>query len=154
VVFGDTGGKRTLFPDDDPWILLSEPIALGRAAAAPDPGDQAAARLGLLASIDVQLDEGEQRLRQAHFGAALEAAVRARRRLDRMRDGEDLRQRWVRLEVLSATAQLALGDERAARASLARAIEAQPDLVLDPMKTPPKVMRALELTRVSGEGSR
>jgi hypothetical protein len=71
-----------------------------------------------------------------------------------MRDGEDLRQRWVRLEVLSATAQLALGDERAARASLARAIEAQPDLVLDPMKTPPKVMRALELTRVSGEGSR
>jgi hypothetical protein len=154
VVLGDTGGERALFPDDDPWILLSEPIALGRAAASPDPGDQAAARRRLLAIIDAQLDEGEQRLRQARFGSALETAVRARGRLDHMRGGGDLRQRRVRLEVLSATAQLALGDEPAARESLARAIESQPDLVLDPMKTPPKVMRALELTRVSGERSR
>jgi hypothetical protein len=154
VVLRDTGGERALFPDDDPWILLSEPIAVARAAAAPDPGDRAAARRRLLAAIDAELDEVEQHLRQARFEAALEAAVRARRRLDRMRAGADLRQRRVRLEVLSATAQLALGDERAARESLTRAIESQPDLVLDPMKTPPKVLRALELARISGERGR
>lgn len=71
-----------------------------------------------------------------------------------MRAGAELRQRRVRLELLSATAQLALGDERAARESLIRAIESQPDLVLDPEKTPPKVMRALELARRAAGRSR
>jgi hypothetical protein len=154
VVLRDAGGEQVLRPDDDPWIALSAPIPVARTAAAPDAADRAAARQRLLAAIDAQLDDGEHRLRQARFGAALEAAAEVRRRLDRMRAGEDLRQPWVRLEVLSATAQLALGDERAARESLARAIAWQPDLVLDPMKTPPKVIRALETVRVPGEPSR
>jgi hypothetical protein len=154
VVPHHTGGEQALLPDDDPWVILSAPIAVARAAAAPDPADRTAARRRLLAAVDAQLDDGEQRLRQARFGAALEAAAQARRRLDRMRAGEDLREPRVRLEVLSATTQLALGDERAARESLTRAIAWQPDLLLDPMKTPPKVMRALEMVRVPGERSR
>ena len=154
VVLHDTGGELALFSDGDPWIFLSEPIAVARASAAPDPVDRAEARRRLLAAVDAELDDGEQRLRQARFEAALETVVRARRRLDRMRAGADLRQRRVRLEVLSATAQVALGDERAARESLTRAIESQPDLVLDPMKTPPKVMRALELARIPEERGR
>jgi hypothetical protein len=154
VVFRDAGGGQARLPDDDPWIILAAPIAVARAAGVPDPADSAAARRRLLAVIDSQLDDGEQRLREARFEAALDVAALARRRLDRMRAGGDLRQPWVRLEVLSATAQLALGDEGAARASLTRAIEVQPGLVLDPTKTPPKVMRALETARVSWERSR
>ena len=38
--------------------------------------------------------------------------------------------------------------------SLTRAIESQPDLVLDPAKTPPKVLRALELARRAAGRSR
>ena len=154
VVLHDAGGEQELLPDDDPWVILAEPISVARLEVVPSPADRAAARRRLLAAVGAELDDGELRLWQARFEAALEAAVRARRRLDRMRAGEDLRRPRVRLELLSATAQLALGDERAARESLTRAIESRPDLVLDPEKTPPKVMRALETARLAAERSR
>jgi hypothetical protein len=154
VVLHDTGSKPESLPTDDPWNILAEPIAVALPEVAPVPFDRTAARRRLLAAVDAELVDGELRLWQARFEAALEAAVRARRRLDRMRSGADLRQRRVRLELLSATAQLALGDEQAARESLVRAIESQPDLVLDPAKTSPKVIRALESARTAAERSR
>jgi len=147
VVLRDADSSRELLPDDDPWIVLAEPIGVADSLAAASPEERAATRGRLLAAVDAELVDGELSLWRARFEAALEAAVRARQRLDRMRDGEDLRDRRVRLEVLSATAQLALGDERAARESLTRAIETQPDLSLDPARTPPKVLRALETAR-------
>jgi len=154
VVLHDTGPEPELVPADDPWIILGQPIAVARAEAVPAPADRAAARRRILAAVDAELLDGELRLWQARFEAALEAAVRARQRLDRMRSGADLRQPRVRLELLSATAQLALGDEQAAHESLMRAIESQPDLVLDPAKTSPKVIRALEAARIAAERSR
>jgi len=153
VVLHDAGGEQELLPDDDPWVILAEPISVARLEVAPSPADRAAARRRLLAAVGAELDDGELRLWQARFEAALEAAVRARQRLDRMRTGEDLRRPRVRLELLSATAQLALGDERSARESLTRAIESQPDLVLDPKQTSPKLMRALEAARLDAERS-
>jgi hypothetical protein len=59
----------------------------------------------------------------------------------------------ARLEVLAAVAQVAHGDDEAARQSFGRALEAQPGLELDPGRTSPKVMRALEGARAAAEAS-
>jgi len=132
-------------PADDPWIILAAPLAV--ADAQPDAQARAAARRRILAAIGAELDAGEESLRQARFTAALAAAEMTRLRLDRLRSGDDLRGPRVRLEVLAAIAQIALGDESAARASLARAIAVDPDLALDPRRSPPKLVRALETAR-------
>jgi hypothetical protein len=56
-------------------------------------------------------------------------------------------ERRVRLEVLSATASIALGRDEAAHRSFERALRADADLELDPASTSPKVVRHLEATR-------
>ena len=69
------------------------------------------------------------------------------------RPAGDERALRARLEVLAAIAQVALGDDAAARRSFGRALEAQPGLELDPGRTSPKVMRALEGARAAAEAS-
>ncbi len=53
----------------------------------------------------------------------------------------------MRLEIVSATVHVALGDRDAALSSLERALQADPDLALDPAVVPPKVLRVFRAAR-------
>lgn len=108
---------------------------------------RAEARAKLLAEIDALMSHTEAQLRAARFDAALEGASEVRQRLGEMRRADDLPPRWAQLEVLEATALVAMGRETEARASLVRALAADPDLALDPGVTPPKLLRALDAAR-------
>jgi hypothetical protein len=55
--------------------------------------------------------------------------------------------RRTQLEVLSATAQIALGRNEAARESFQRALAADPQLELDAGSTSPKIRRVFETVR-------
>jgi tetratricopeptide (TPR) repeat protein len=138
------------------WEALEDPLPL---ALAPHGIARAPAPLvvtpSAAAEVDATLAEMAGRLQTARFEEALSSATRARAQLRDVAAAER-RDRQVRLEVLSATAQLALGERDAAHTSLRRALEADPDLVLDPRQTSPKVLRALEQVRANssaGEGA-
>ena len=88
--------------------------------------------------------------RQRGPAVVLHRADEARRLLESLPGDEASRALKTRVEVLSATAQVALGDEDAARKSFTRALASDPELQLDPMITSPKVMQALNDAR--GEG--
>jgi len=89
------------------------------------------------------LEAVEEHLRAARFEEALSRAERGRRELA----GNASPQRVAQLEVLAATAALALDRKEEATASLRRALAANPMLTLDPMQTPPKVRRAFDRVR-------
>ena len=59
----------------------------------------------------------------------------------------------AQLEVLAATAEIALGQEDLARGSLERALRAEPDLRLDPTLHSPKLVRLFDHVR-AGHGLR
>jgi hypothetical protein len=120
-----------------------------RAKRAPAPGKPSLD----VAALDRSLARAEQRIRAARFEEALGDLRAVRRRLAAGGNARELRARQVRLEVLTATAQVAYGDETAARASLERALRADPRLELDPRSTPPKLRRALEQARGPREGA-
>jgi hypothetical protein len=89
----------------------------------------------------------EEALQEARFELALEWVERGRGLLEGQEPtGERPRER-ARLEVLAATAEIALGREEAARASLERALRAQPELRLDPARHSPKLIRLFEEAR-------
>lgn len=138
-------------PGDDPWVILAAPVALAPPRSADDEADRLERRERILADIEARLDDAEALLRQAQFEAALAGARDVRGRLDAMRRAEDLRAPGVRVELLAATAQIALGDDAGASESLVRAVSLQPDLALDPRYTSPKVLRALEAARAAAE---
>lgn len=129
----------------DPWRQLDLPIRVPLLA-------EETARA--LEEAEQMLDETEDLVRAARFEAAVAGAEEVRTRLEGLADGEELRARRVRLEVLAATAQIALGREDEARESFGRALAAQPDLELDPMKISPKVIRVLDAARGAREGGR
>jgi len=133
----------------DPWRSLSAPVAVSvpqpparaaRPPAAPPPPSTAAA--------DALVAETAANVRAARFDAALSSAERARRELTTLPQKKRA-PRTAQLEVLAATAELALGRDDAAHASLRRALDADPSLKLDP-DTSPKVRRALEAVRQEG----
>jgi hypothetical protein len=136
----------------DPWQELDVPIRVPPLLPPPPPQDAARARA--LEEAEQRLAEAEGLVRAARFEAAVAGAAEVRTRLEGLADDDDLRERRVRLEVLAATAQIALGREDEARASFGRALAAQPDLELDPMKTSPKVIRVLDAARAAREGGR
>lgn len=142
----------------DPWGGLAAPVLVVRwkpPTVEEAPGE--AERRPVLSRVEALLQESEQNLREAHFEEALRRAGTARRELDTAgpADGagapDEVRALRARLEVLAAIAQVALGDEAAARSSFGRALEAEPGLELDPGRTSPKVMRALEGARAAAE---
>lgn len=100
------------------------------------------------AAVDVQLHTADELVRTARFDEALAETERARPALAELEatSGRDAVRR-VRLEVLSATASIALGREEAAQQSFERALRADADLELDPARTSPKVVRGLAETR-------
>ena len=99
-----------------------------------------------LAELDRTLDAVAAAVAQASFTTALDAASSARKQLEGMSATPDVLARRARLEVMASTAELALGQQAEATASLQRALQAQPDLVLD-AQTPPKVRKLLESIR-------
>ncbi len=92
------------------------------------------------------LDRCEAELRAAHFEQALASAGEARDRID-ARNGTADNPGRVRLEIASATAYVALGQNDAALESLERALTAEPDLELDPALTSPKVLAVFRAAR-------
>jgi LysM repeat protein len=95
-------------------------------------------------TVDGLLAIVEDELLNAHFQNALQTSQTARRLLEQRQDPVHADPRRVRLEIFSATAHTAFGDSQAARLSFERALESDPDLVLDPALHSPKVLRAFE----------
>ena len=130
----------------DAWASLSAPIGVGAAErAAPTPRPAARAATAGTAAVDALVAETAEHVREARFEAALASAERARHAVAALPRTERAG-RSARLEVSAATAALALGRDAEARASLSRALDANPALELD-AATPPKVRRALEAVR-------
>ena len=132
------------------WVgtRLRVPIPSGA-----DPPLRTERKIGAQFPVKVEtaalLDRCEAELRAAHFEQALASASEARDRIDARNDAADNPGR-VRLEVASATAYVALGQNDAALESLERALIADPDLELDPALTSPKV---LAVFRAAGRGA-
>lgn len=154
----------------DAWSDLDRPLAVGWRSAprsssavravpveaggalAPDPEATADAQpVAAMAPppdpVGVLLEEVQEHLHAARYAEALARAERGRGELP----ADTSPARAAELEVLSATAALALDRKDEAAASLRRALAAQPMLTLDPMQTPPKVRRAFDRVRAGAE---
>jgi tetratricopeptide (TPR) repeat protein len=118
-----------------PFVIRPKPAAV----AAKKPAD--------FGSIDRALGEAENELNQARFARAVELTEQTRRDLEGRGDSPDLRERRARLEVIAATALVALGRSEDAGESFARALRADPELELDPERTPPKIRRLFQQIR-------
>jgi hypothetical protein len=92
----------------------------------------------------------EMALREARFELALEWVERGRRLLEAEGSTREGPGRRAQLEVLAATAEIALGQEDAARESLRRALRAEPELSLDPARHSPKLVRLFDRVRAAG----
>ena len=92
------------------------------------------------------IDRCEAELRAARFEQALASASEARARLETRNDVADNPDR-VRLEIASATAYVALGQNDAALESFERALIADPNLELDVALTSPKVLAVFRAAR-------
>jgi hypothetical protein len=97
--------------------------------------------------IDAQIAAAAGHLNQARFRAAAELADLARARLARFSAAPAVRERRARLELVSASARVALGDADEARNSLERALAADRELSLDTKSAPPKLLRLFEEAR-------
>jgi LysM repeat protein len=95
-----------------------------------------------LRAVDGLLALAEDELHSAYFQNALETSQTALRLLELEDDPSRANPRRARLEVLRATAYTAFGHSRAARLSFERALESDPDLVLDSARYSPKVLSA------------
>ena len=140
-------GERLVIPGGDAAQVAAAPPprtaprhTARRARAQPAPDARRAA-------LDAQLRTADELLRAARFDEAL-ARDRARTTgAGRARDASADRRRCQRaarrLEVIAATACIALGRDEAAQQSFERALRADADLELDPARTSPKVVRSL-----------
>lgn len=125
--------------------------AAGRVAAEAPGGSGEGAPVAALARADREIDEIEELVAKAYFRTALSVAS-ATRGLLAGADGQPAaRARLARLEVLAATAELALGREGPARQGLVRALRAAPGLELDAARTSPRVTGLLAEARRSLE---
>lgn len=122
-------------PAQDDASSASTKRATARTQARPRPP-----RAKQAASVAAPLERTEQLIRDARFGDALGEIERLRPEAVRPTER-------ARLEVLAATAQVAFGDEAAARASIERALRAEPALALDARTTSPKLLRVLDEAR-------
>lgn len=128
-------------PADDAWRALAEPLIVTRGAPEPPPEPPAQTQAREL------LAAAEESLAAARFSEALGRALAARDALAEGPPDATARTLEVRVGVIAATAQVALGDDDGARESLALALAIDPALELDPDVTSPKVLAALEAAR-------
>ena len=129
------------------WVgtRLRVPIPVGTDPAL-DAEKKADAEDPEATEIAALLGRCEAELRAAHFEQALASAGEARDRIDARNGTADDPDR-VRLEIASATAYVALGQNDAALENLERALTADPDLELDPALTSPKVLAVFRAAR-------
>jgi hypothetical protein len=124
------------------------------AAAAPAPAPTAAPSPGdpVLERVDRELLEIQALVEEAYFPTAL-AVAGATRELLQSSDAPGAERRWLRLEILAATAALALGRDALVRESLERALLANPGLELEGSSVSPRLVEALaEVRRRQGGG--
>jgi LysM repeat protein len=126
-------------------VRLRIPIPVG-ADPTLDAEEKIDAKNSGAAEITELLGRCEAELRAAHFEQALASADEARDRIAAQNGTADDPGR-VRLEIASATAYVALGQNDAALESLERALIADPDLELDPALTSPKVLAVFRVAR-------
>jgi hypothetical protein len=104
--------------------------------------------LGPWAELDRRLEAISQAVAEAHFQSALSLAQSTRSELDALAPTDpQAAPRLARLELLAATAEVALGRDARARACLVRALRADPALELDASDTTPKLLRLLPEAR-------
>ncbi len=94
----------------------------------------------LLAAVDRNLDLVDSLVVQARFRAALDAIPDLRLAVGTLPEGDARTRRTARVEMLTGTIQIALGDEAAARRHFRAALDADPGLEIDDAQ-PPKVRR-------------
>jgi LysM repeat protein len=119
------------------------PRPAARAAAAPAPVPASAALL----PVDCAILDSDESLRSARFEQAIDQANEARRLLRALEPQPGIAERRARVEVLLGMAEVALGRDPEARASFARALEADPLLTLAPGEVSPKILRIFEDAR-------
>jgi LysM repeat protein len=125
--------------------------AEGSDAVSSAPSDVAAAPVTSAArrGLEDALDIAEAHLRAARFEEALAAAREVMRVV---RDTPELEAAdALRAHVVAAHVHVALADRTAARRSLARALDVDPGLALDPDSTSPKVLEVLAEERAGRE---
>jgi hypothetical protein len=103
------------------------------------------------APIDAQIAEADDALKQARFQASADLSDLARARLLHLVTAPAVRARRVRVELLGATARLALGQDEDARSCVERALREDPNLVPDPAESPPKLQRLVSEARAQHE---
>jgi len=111
-------------------------------------GSVDAQRAAGLPEIDQALDDIERVIDDAYFHTALGLANTRREWLAELDPRPGLASRRARLEVLAATAEVALGRRAQAVESMRRALMADPSLNLEASQTPPKVLALLREARV------
>ena len=123
---------------DDPELprelYEATPGAATADVAAPPPASE---------WMEQQVEAVEDTLREARFRSALGISAQLRRH------PAASRQQRVRLELVHATAALALGEEESSQASLSRLLDLEPDFELGEAHSP-KLRRALERARGGG----
>ena len=117
-------------------VARTPPVASAPVPRAPD-----------WSPIDLKLGAAEAQVRGARFQQALRTADQIRPQLASIDAAPGGILRRTQLEVLSATAQIALGRNQAARESFQRALAADPELELDAGSTSPKIRRVFETVR-------
>lgn len=114
----------------------------------PDPPPPDPARDEHLEAVDQRIGEIESLLRRAHFRTALGVTRAALRRVGEAGPVPGAKRRRAHLELLGATAEVALGRRDTARRSLMRALRADPGLALDEADASPKVLELLREARL------
>jgi hypothetical protein len=138
-----------------PWDL-GEPIRVVVARTpAPEEGGESAPESFQPALLEAMepIAAAEKALQEARFELVLEWVERGRRQLEAQAEAPERPGQLARLEVLAATAEIALGREDAARESLERALLAHSELRLDPARHSPKLVRLFEEVRGGGESA-
>ena len=97
--------------------------------------------------MDRRVAESEALLATAHFRSALAVTQATRQEIETLAPHPELGSLRARLEVMSATAEVALGRRDQARQSLIRALEADPSLALDERTASPKLLDLLREAR-------
>ena len=131
---------RPEIPPGDAFAGLGVELAV----ATPRADANRAARRAVERALSTAADH----VRNARFEEAMTSVSEGRAAMGRLGRAATPSQR-AQLETLHATAAIALGRNAEAQASFGRALDAKPDLTLDPVETSPKVRRAFEAVRAA-----